>query len=154
MFQQLRKVIQQNLAHHSYEQSWLLCSPPHACVTDNSDGKTCSETCKTDRETSTELDEASCQSHLRLDCGGRRRFSERGVNWLRIWTYVHQRSSPKRQVRRSDMHASITIDDKSKGRGVRVKGYTYADDTSHNDGHDTLHHLVRPKDGHRRNTDS
>ena len=45
------------LTHHSDEETWLLRSPPHASIADNTNSETSSKTSETDRETSTELHE-------------------------------------------------------------------------------------------------
>jgi hypothetical protein len=51
------------LTHHSDEKPGLLGGTPDTCVSDNTNGETGGKTSKTDRETSTELDETSVQWH-------------------------------------------------------------------------------------------
>ena len=53
--------------NHADEQSWLLSGTTHTSVTDNANGEASSKTCKTDRQTSAKLDEASEQRRLLLE---------------------------------------------------------------------------------------
>jgi hypothetical protein len=50
--------------NHSNEESGLLSGTTDTGITDNTDGEASGETSKTDRETGTELDEASVQGLL------------------------------------------------------------------------------------------
>jgi hypothetical protein len=52
---------------HTDEQPWLLGSASHTGVTDDSNGESSGKTGKTDRKTSTELNEASVEGHWRCD---------------------------------------------------------------------------------------
>lgn len=53
--------------HHADEQPRLLCCAANTCVANDADGEASSETSKPDRQTCTELDEASVERHGRLD---------------------------------------------------------------------------------------
>lgn len=54
-------------AHHPNEEPGLLCSTSYTCVADDTNSKTSGESRETNRETSTELDEASIKGHGGLE---------------------------------------------------------------------------------------
>jgi hypothetical protein len=56
-------VQRENRTYHTNEQPRLLCGTTNTGITDDSDGESCGETCETDGETGTELDEAGVEGH-------------------------------------------------------------------------------------------
>lgn len=53
-----------------------------------------------------------------------------------------------------DRHDETVDLGRRQARGGRLHDWTYCNDTSHNDGDNTLHHEVGAEDGHGGNADS
>jgi hypothetical protein len=66
--------------NHADEETGLLCSATDTSITDDTNGKSCSETSETDGETSTELNETSEERGLLLEVVGNQDRYDQAVN--------------------------------------------------------------------------
>lgn len=66
--------------NHSDEETGLLGSSSDTSITNNTDGKTSSETSETDRETGTKLNEASVEREVLLETIGDQDGNDEAIN--------------------------------------------------------------------------
>lgn len=128
-------------SYHPNEQPWLLSGSSNAGVTNNTNSKSSGETCETDRETGTELNETLVEGHPDLDCGDNVSIRSLAPGL----THDFQKSRPRRRDRKSTMALVLNLCKTSA---------TYSNDTSHDNWYNTLHHQVRPEHRHGRDADT